>query len=156
MYEWLVFLHVLGVLGFMIGHGVTVSVTFAMAMQKDPDRMRLLLMMARHKMSQAITYGSLLLLLVAGIWAGVMGDLWSTWWLRLSFILLVVIGFAMSGMGRRYLDRVTAALGADGKSTPVGQAELEAIVSRSPAIPLFIIGYGGVIIILWLMMFKPF
>jgi hypothetical protein len=43
MYNWLVFLHVVSALGFMMAHGVSVSVAFALRRERHPERVRALL-----------------------------------------------------------------------------------------------------------------
>lgn len=39
---------------------------------------------------------------------------------------------------------------------PAPAEEVEALLSSAPAITLAAIGFGGIAVILWLMMFKPF
>jgi hypothetical protein len=39
---------------------------------------------------------------------------------------------------------------------PASQAEIDAFLARGNPVLLTVIGYGGVAIIAWLMMFKPF
>lgn len=156
MYQWLVFLHVLGALGFMLAHGATSFITFALPHQRDPERIKSWLFLARSKPVYGMMYISLLLLLGTGIWAGLSGDWWGSWWIWLSLGLLLVIGIVMGFIGRGYLDRVSAAVGINPGSEPVGQAELEAVLAKSPAALLAISGLGGITLILWLMMFKPF
>lgn len=41
-------------------------------------------------------------------------------------------------------------------SDPAPVEEIEALLAKSPAIALTVIGFGGIAVILWLMMFKPF
>ena len=156
MYQWLVFLHVLGALGFMFGHGVAGAVTLLMAREKDPERVKSWLGLARNKVVLGLMYGSMILLLVSGIWAGFTGEWWRSWWIWLSLALLVVIITVMGFIGRGYFDRVSAALGIEPIGEPVGQEELEAVLARSPAVLLTVLGLGGIAVIVYLMMFKPF
>lgn len=43
MYEFVVFLHILGAFGFLIGHGASAGATFRMPHETDMDRIRALL-----------------------------------------------------------------------------------------------------------------
>jgi hypothetical protein len=73
----------------------------------------------------------------------------------------VIIGL-MTPMGRIYLNRIRTAVGVDVKTgavTPgfqVDQAALEAAVKSGNPTLLAGIGAGGLLILLWLMIFKPF
>ena len=109
-----------------------------------------------------------LIWLVAGIAAGFTGrggtGWWTTgtYWIWASLVLAIVIMGLMTPLGRMYLDRIRAAVGVDVKTgavTPgfqVDQAALEtAIRSGNPTL-LAAIGVGGLLILLWLMIFKPF
>ena len=156
MYQWLVFLHVLGALGFMFGHGVTSAAAILMRREKSPERVKSWLALARNNVVLGIAYGSMVLLLISGIWAGFIGQWWRSWWIWLSLALLVVIILVMGFLGRGYFDRVSAALGIVPIGEPVGQEELEAVLARSPAVLLTVLGLGGIAVIVYLMMFKPF
>jgi hypothetical protein len=156
MYPWLVFLHVAGALGFMFGHGVTSVVTILMRQEKDPERVKTYLRLARNTLVLGISYVSMALLLITGIWAGFNGGWWRSWWIWISLALLVVIILCMGFLGRSYFDRVSAALGIEPVGEPVSQEELEATLAKSPAVVLVVVGLGGIAVILWLMMFKPF
>ena len=43
LYQWWVFIHIVGVLGFLLAHGVSVAVLFALRRERDPGRIRALL-----------------------------------------------------------------------------------------------------------------
>ena len=72
MYQWVVFLHVLGVFGFLMSHGVSAAVSLKLRGERDLERVRALLQPSG--LSLYASYPSLLLLLVTGIVAGFMGD----------------------------------------------------------------------------------
>ena len=112
----------------------------------------------------AVFYGSLLALLVSGIISGFMGDWWGNGWIWLSLALLIGIIVSMFVIGSRNYSRVRQALGMpyfDGRQEhpagePASAEEIDRLLAKAPAITLAIIGFGGVAVILWLMMFKPF
>ena len=160
MYPWLVFLHVIGVFGFLMTHGVSAGVYFALRRERNVDRIRLLLQMSSGTVR--VMDGSLLLLLVTGVIAGFMGQWWSHGWIWLSLILLVVLYFAMAGLGTRTLNEVRQGIGlpsAYGQPPRPGMLtpeELDALLNRSQPMRLAVIGFGGLAVIAWLMMFKPY
>jgi hypothetical protein len=79
-------------------------------------------------------------------------------------VLLVVVAGAMNPLGTVYFNRIRAALGhrtralkpADPGPVPASDAEIVVLLdSRGPE-ALLLVGGGGFLVILWLMMFKPF
>ena len=160
MYPWLVFLHVIGVFGFLMAHGVSAGVYFALRRERNVDRIRLLLQMSSDTVR--LMGGSLLLLLVTGIIAGFIGQWWSYGWIWLSLILLVVLIFAMGRLGTRTLNEVRqgiglpSAYGQPPRPEMLHPEELDALLNRSQPVRLAVIGFGGLAVIAWLMMFKPF
>ena len=109
-------------------------------------------------------YGSLRVLLISGVVAGFMGDWWGQGLLWLSLALLIGIIVGMFFIGTRRYSRLRQALGMpwfDGRkehpaAEPAPIEEIQALLAASPALSLTVIGFGGIAIILWLMMFKPF
>jgi hypothetical protein len=109
-------------------------------------------------------YGSLLTILITGIISAFMGKWWQFGWIWLSLALLIGIIVSMTFMAATHYSKVRKALGMpyleNWKSQPAGDPappeEIEALLANSPAITLAIIGFGGIAVILWLMMFKPF
>lgn len=164
LYQWLVFTHVLGVFGFLLAHGAATAVAFKVRGEREIARVRALLDLSRGAASVANV--SLLALLAAGITAGIMGNWWSHGWIWAALGLLVLISFAMSGVGSRPLNRVRQLLGEPGSrgpkedpktslAIPTDQQLAAALAAINPWL-LTVIGGGGLALILWLMMFKPF
>lgn len=164
MYPWLVYLHVLATLTFLFAHGVTSIVAWRLRSVPDPATARAWLGLYAAGRYVMLFYGSLLVLLVSGVAAGFMGDWWSQGWIWLSLALLVAIIVGMFLIGTRHYGRLRQALGLpwfDGrKEHPAGEPapneEIQALLASSPALALTAIGFGGIAVILWLMMFKPF
>lgn len=162
MYEFIVFLHILGAFGFLIGHGVSAGATFRIPRENDMDRIRALLDLSR--VFDVFGSISLLMLLVGGIIAGIMGRLWNQGWIWLSLGLLIAIGVHMAIYGSRYFNNLRKAVGLswrDGNKEieaqePTSQEEIDAIIQSGKPIQLMIVGYGGFAVILWLMMYQPF
>ena len=162
MYQWVTFLHIAGVFLFLMAHGISAGVAFQARKERQLDRLRALLDFSGA--SYKLMYSGLLLLLLTGIINGFIGHWWSFGWIWLSLILLIVIIVAMVFMGSRNFTRVRKAVGAaymeGNKMHEPGQAaspeEIEAAIQASNPMLLALIGVGGVLVVAWLMMFKPF
>ena len=159
---WIVFLHVAGAFMFVAGHGVSMFVVFLV--RKERDRARLAALLDLSGISLATAGIGLLVLLVSGILAGIVLGSFGRWWIWISLVLLVVIGGLMTPVGGKYLTLIRIALGqrtralkpADPDPVPASDAQLESLlVSRAPE-TLLLLGGAGFLVILWLMMFRPF
>lgn len=154
MYEWIVFGHILGALLFMLAHGASAAVVFRLRRERDPAAVRVLL-----RLSQAtvpLMYASLLLLIGAGLWAAMTGSWFSSgnMWLWVSIVVLVVVLGAMYGFVTPAFGRLRQTVG-DG-STPVDQEALDQALAQPGGMIAAGIGLLGIIVILWLMVLKPF
>ncbi len=164
MYSWIVYLHVLATFAFLLAHGVSSVVALRLRNQRDPALARAWLELNASGGVMAALYGSLLTLLVSGIISGFLGDWWGSGWIWLSLLLLIGIIVAMFLLGSRNYSQVRKALGMawfDGRKAqppgaPAPADEIEALLAKAPAVSLAVIGFGGIAVILWLMMFKPF
>ena len=164
MYPWMVYIHVLATFAFLLAHGVSSVVALRLRRQRDPAVARAWLQLNASGGFVAVFYGSLLTLLVSGVISGFMGDWWGNGWIWLALALLIGIIAAMFVIGTRHYGRVRRALGMayfDGRqehpaSEPAAAEEIDALLVSAPAITLAAIGFGGIAVILWLMMFKPF
>lgn len=159
MYQWVVFAHVASVLAFMLAHGIHVTVMWAMRAEPDPERS----MTFFNDLPKATGLRVLLaLVVVTGATAGFMGSWWSSGWIWASLILLTVIAIAMWQYGGGYFGLVEqaamAAIAArDTNPANAGpQAAFDAARRSWQTIGMSVLGLGGLAVILWLMMFKPF
>lgn len=179
---WLRFLHVAGAFLFAAGHGVSVIVAFKIRGERDPGRLGPMLDLSGASLNTAIV--GLLVLLVTGIVAGIVGGSFGRGWIWLSLGLLVAIGVTMTPLGAGHFNRIRTAIGSGGSAasaetvasdaaasalapTPgepvaadpppsVTADELERLLANRRPELLAAIGGGGFLVILWLMMFKPF
>jgi small-conductance mechanosensitive channel len=162
MYQWLSFLHILGVFGFLLAHGASASVAFALQQERNHERVRALLTLSAS--SYPAMYLSLLVLLVTGIITGIMGKWWGRGWIWASLFLLIAIIVAMSVLGSGKLSILRKALGLPyferGKAqpavAPASTQEIDALLAKSNPMLVSVIGFGGIAVVAWLMMFKPF
>ena len=163
MYDWLIFLHVLSAFGFLFAHGASAIVMFRVRAEHDPARIGALLDLSNSVGGAVAT--SALLLFLSGIGLGFLGGWWGRGWIWASLTLFVVIGVLMSWLGRMYFERVRRALGIptdadrNKKIAPppaLPQDEVAAVLASGRPVVLAIVGLGGLAVITWLMMFKPF
>jgi uncharacterized membrane protein len=162
MYPWIVFLHVIGVFLFLISHGGSAIIAFKIRGERELERIRALLELSNYPLN--ITWLSLLLILIPGIVAGFMGRWWSRGWIWTSIILLLAMGAAHWLLGTSYFNKIRQAAGLpwfDGRQEqpaeqPLSPEEVAAMISPSRPWLLTLIGFGGIVAITWLMMFKPF
>jgi uncharacterized membrane protein len=161
-YSWVKFIHVLGVLAFLAAHGASVSVAFKLRGERERHRIRALLDLSGAYLSAM--YGSLGVLVLTGVIAGVMGD-WFTasLWIWVSLVVLIVIMVAMYYLGTSHFSELRKATGLpysigsrrQPPADPVPDAELATLIANGRPWALAGIGFGGFAIIAFLMMFKP-
>lgn len=163
VYSWIKFVHVLAVLGFMAAHGASVSVSFKLRGEHDRGRVRALLDVSGAYLRAM--YGSLLVLVLAGVAAGLLGG-WFTksLWIWVSLALLFGIMVAMYYLATSPFSELRKAAGLpymigsrrQPPVDPVSEDELVTLISKGRPWPLAVVGFGGIAIIAFLMMFKPF
>lgn len=159
LYPWIVYFHVAGVLIFVLGHGVSVGVAFKVRSERDPNRIQALLQLSTW--SLGLFYVGILLLLGGGIWAGftpgIDGSWWSSKWIWTALITFVLTMFAMYGLASNYYRRLRTIVEAMvAGSEAVSEERLAEVVSGPRAWVLAGVGFGSLLFILYLMLFKPF
>jgi hypothetical protein len=165
LYPWIVFVHVAAAFGFVLAHGVAVFVGFRIRLERDRARIAALLDLSTA--SLPMTYVSLLILVVAGLAAGAIGGwLGRAWiWTAIGVLLAVAVGMGLTA-SRHYL-RIRQLVGASISSSqarslePLGEPEsvdrelAARLRSRVPEL-LVAMGGGGLLLVIWLMVVKPF
>ena len=162
LYPWIVLIHIVGAFLFVASHGV--AIWMAIQISRERDRSRITALLDLSSASMGGLYIGLLLLLVGGIWAGIVGDWFKFGWIWLALGLLVAITVLMYLIATPFFSKLRAALGqrtmqtkkTDPDPVPLSDAEVQAIAERTPVAALSAIGVGGLLIILWLMVVKPF
>jgi hypothetical protein len=162
---WLTLIHVLAVLAFVMVHGM--SGLIALRVRRERDRERLKVMVELSSSVLMAAFISLLVLLVAGVLAGIAGGWWTSGrlWIWVSLVVFVVVGGLMTPLASSYMQSVRGALGVPssrqrGKGAvalePATDAELERVLGSSRPVWAAITGLAGLAILTWLMMSKPF
>jgi MFS family permease len=160
-YPWIVFIHAATVLLFFIAHGASMAVAFAVRGEQNPDRLRAMLDLSRAAIGPAVSALAAAGLLF-GILAGFMGSWWGQLWIWISLVLLLVVAFAMTPLMAMRLNAIRAAAGQANprqKEGPPPVEDLEELrrlqASWNPT-PMAVAGIGSFLLILYLMLFKPF
>ncbi len=163
LYQLTVFLHVIAVLGYLLAHGVSAAVSYAIKKERDVNRIRALLDISEK------SYPSMFLTLLAIIVFGLITAFlnmtwWGFGWIWLSIVVLVAIIVQMAVYGAAAFGEIRKAAGipyrVKGKPFPAEPAKSDeevfiATAKVNPAL-LLIVGYGGFAVIAWLMIVKPF
>ncbi len=155
MYRVWVFIHLVGVAGFLVTHGVSMWALFAVR-AVDGDRDRILEWCETSKRTTMPMYMSFGLLLLGGVAAGIDAALFADWWLLGSLLLLLVLTALMSLVATPHMKRLREGCTrwADGTFT-MSDAELRAALDGPATTITVASGSVGLIAILYLMVFKP-
>jgi hypothetical protein len=160
MYRWIILLHVISALAFFMAHGISIAV--ALRLKHEHQIERLCAMLELSDVSKMTARLSLVVLLLSGIAGGFMLNWWRMGWIWVSLALLVLITVVMVRGVSPYFNRLRKAVGSPyliGSQTaqePVSSAEIEALLNSSNFMGMTIVGVGITVVIIFLMMFKPF
>ena len=162
LYPWVILLHIIGAFTFAASHGV--AIWMAMQLSRERDRVRMAALLDLSAASLGGLYVGLLLLLIGGIWGGLIGNWFASLWIWAALVLLIAITVVMYIVATPYFRSLRAAIGIKSEYGPkdapdpvaLPDAEVAALAARSPVAVLAAVGIGGLVIILWLMVVKPF
>jgi hypothetical protein len=149
VYQWFVFIHLLGLVVFALAHGATAFIALRLPAQRNPVVVANDLQTS--KIATQTMYVGLLLLLVGGGGAATINDFWSKPWVLGSIVVLVVVIGAMYALGTGYYNGLRARLAG-------GDVTEESLVGLlDPRRPRILAGVGlvGLVLLLWLMVLKP-
>jgi cytochrome bd-type quinol oxidase subunit 2 len=155
MYRFWVFVHLVGVAGFLVTHGVSMWAMFAVR-SVGADRDRILEWCETSKRTVMPMYVSFGLLLLGGVAAGIDGSLFADLWLLVSLLLLLVLTALMSLVATPHMKRLREGCTrwSDGSYTLDDDALRTVLDGPATAITAASGGIG-LLVILSLMVFKP-
>ena len=160
--RWLVFLHVLAAITMFLAHGASAGMAFQVRKETDFARIRALLDVS---WSSTILMGiSFLIMGLTGIILPFMIHIWNRIyiWLSIVLMLFVFIYMAMHNETRyKELRRLVGLPYMKGNKQlpaepPSSPEEVARLLKKTNPMTLAMIGYGIPMIVLWLMIFKPF
>ncbi|MDP9319492.1 MAG: hypothetical protein M3P16_00165 [Chloroflexota bacterium] len=161
LYNWVVWIHVVGGFTFALAHGVSAGVAFRLREERDVPRVQALLDLS--KLATQGMYVGIYVLLGGGIVAAFMAGFWGRGWIWTAIVILVAMFAFMYARASGYFRDVRRAAGQPyetGKgprvAEPPNSARLAELLASSRPFEIAGVGYAGLIAILWLMVMKPF
>ena len=159
---WLVFLHVLSAITFFLGHGASVAMAFKIRSETDFARIRAMLDLSASTVG--IMFISFLAMGLTGLVMPFILKLWDKGWIWASIVLMIIVVVQMGMMNNKrykHLRRMVGLPYMSGRKhfeaeKPASQAEVEAHLKKLRVEELTFVGYVIPMIVLWLMVFKPF
>jgi hypothetical protein len=159
---WIVFIHIVAAFGFVLSHGVSAFVAFRVRAERDPARIGALLDLSST--SLGAMYTSLLFLFVFGILAAIVGGYFSQRWPWAAIVTLVIVAGAMYPLATEHYTRVRRAIGQKtqrdkpGDPVPIAldAAGIAAVLDNRRPEAITAVGGIGLLVLLWLMVLKPF
>jgi hypothetical protein len=152
VYDAWLFVHLAGLLGFVAAHGVSAAAGLRLRRERDPGRIRALL--DASAAARGLAYAGMALLAAGGLGDAFLGHWWGRGWVWASIILFAAMAGALVALAVPYYGRVRAAV--DRASAGDGQGDLTRLLASPIPLLVLAIGAGGLGVILWLMVFKPF
>ncbi|HEU0244041.1 MAG TPA: DUF2269 family protein [Candidatus Limnocylindrales bacterium] len=153
MYPWLVTLHLLGLVVFLLAHGVSISVAFRVRGERRRDAVVTLLDLSGR--ATQVVYVGLALLGVGGLGAAWSAGLLTAPWVVLSYVIVVVTLFAMYAVASPYYHGLRAAIGGTADAPPLDDEALDRrLRTRRPEL-LATLGGVALVCLVVLMTVKP-
>lgn len=160
LYGSVVFVHAATILLFFIAHGTSMAVAFQLKGETDPARVRALLELSRFSLgAPAIAFVTIGFF--SGVAAGFLGGWWGSLWIWISLVLFIAVAGLMTPLAASRLGRIRAAVGlakggAEASEAAEDPAELRRLLEAWNPLPVATMGLAAFIVILWLMLTKPF
>jgi hypothetical protein len=159
LYPWIVIAHVFFVILAFGAHGASAFAVYRVKSATDRTELRTLLDLSQSSLIAAAI--ALLLAILLGIWAAIMGGHFSRSWPWVSIGVLVVVVFAMTPLAANPMRELRTVLGIgndkSGAPLPAGTDDqlMTAQAKLQPAATM-IVGVVGIALLVWLMEGKPF
>jgi hypothetical protein len=160
--RWLVFVHVLAAITFFLAHGTSAAMTFQIRKETEFARIRALLDLSWSTM---ILMGvSFLIMGLTGLILPFMIHIWNRGYIWLSTVLMLFVFIYMAMFNETHYKELRRLVGlpymkgnknlpAEPPSSP---EEVAALLKKTSASAMVVVGYIVPAIVLWLMIFKPF
>jgi len=154
MYSWLVTLHLLGFVVFLVCHAVSMWVAFRV--RGEPDRGVIAALLGLSARGNQVMYLGLLMLGIGGLGAAWNAGLLLAPWVIASYVILVVTFIAMYAVGSGFYYPIREGVTGTDKAPRLDDAELRATLSgsRRPE-ALAIVGLTSLTLLVAVMTIKP-
>lgn len=161
--QWIVWLHVVSALSYMAVHGISLGVAFKIKNERERERIKILLDLSSTY--RTALYVLLLLVLGTGTLLGFTRGWWmNSLWIWVALGVFTAMFVAMISYSKSFFQQLRIGLGLmepekkerQATSPPLTDEALHTLLATwNPWISV-LIGIGGVAVLVWLMMFKPF
>ena len=160
--RWLTFIHVLAAIAFFLFHGVSATMAFRVRRETDFARIRAMLDLSSSVMiPMGIAFG---IMGLTGLIMPFLAHLWDRVYIWISIALILGVFIYMAVFNETHYKQLRRLVGlpymkgnkeypAEPPSSP---EEVAAHLKRTNVAALAAAGYGVPVIVLWLMIFKPF
>jgi hypothetical protein len=145
LYQWLLFVHLLGVAVFLFAHGLAAGATLLL---RSPTAGSVRPLLVASQRSALVANPALLVVIATGVWMGFAGSWWGNGWIWTAVAVLVIVIAAMFYVARPYYQAREALKETDA-------VVLERVSRTRPLLAAWI-GTAGLVILIALMTFKPF
>jgi len=153
VYQWFVFLHLAGLVVFVLAHGASAFISLRLPAQRNPVVVASYL--ETSKIATQTMYGGLILLLIGGAGAATVNDFWTEPWIVASIVVLVVVIGLMYALGTGYYSGLRKLLAEGSGGSVVSEEELARRLDPQRPRILAAVGVIGLLILVWLMVLKP-
>ncbi len=159
---WLIFLHTLSAFTFFLAHGASIAMAFKLRSETDLARIRALLDLSMYTVP--VMFFSFLAMGLTGLVMPFILNIWNRGWIWASIVLMVAVFFHMVFMNEKRYKHLRRMVGLPymirgthfPAETPASQTDVEVYIKKLKVTDLIIVGYVIPMIVLWLMVFKPF
>lgn len=160
--RWFVFIHVLSAITFFLAHGAAAAMVFKVRSETDFTRIRAMLDLSVSTFKVYIL--SFLLMGVTGLIMPFLIHIWNKAWIWLSIVLILFVAIWMGLVNEKQIKQLRRLVGlpymqgnkeypAEPPSSP---EEVAALLKQINPYQWTLVGYGIPVVVLWLMIFKPF
>ncbi len=160
--RWLVFIHVLSAITFFLAHGAAAAMVFKVRSETDFARIRAMLDLA---VSTFQTYMlSFALMGLTGLTMPFLIHIWNKAWIWLSIVLILFVVVWMGLVNEKQIKQLRRLVGLPymqgfnefPAEQPASPEEVAALLKKINPYQWALVGYGIPVVVLWLMVFKPF
>ena len=159
---WLLFLHILSALTFFLTHGASVAMAFKIRTETNFERIRAMLDLSVSMIN--IMFMAFLGMGLTGLIMPFILKLWGKGWIWASIVLMVIVTVQMGLMNEKRYKILRKLVGLPymqgtkeyPAEEPASLQEVQAHIKKLRADELVIVGYVIPMVVLWLMVFKPF
>ncbi len=153
MYQGFVFLHLAGLVLFLLAHSVSMWATFRVRTARNREVVVALLEMSQR--GSQTSYVGLLLLGIGGLGAAWNANFLTTTWAIASYVVLAVVLIGMWAVGAGFYYPLRQSIAGTPDAPAIGDEELFARLQNRRPEALAAIGVIGLLVLVAIMVYRP-